>query len=186
MRLLYLIVAILAVLSSTAQESKKAITEEEYKVIDAVFDNYNLNKFLLDDENYNYKLLSAFGVYIHWYIKFLETGENGPPTSKGIEWILDSEDISDISLDIEYDKTAIKWDKYKLNRPEIIYSSEYLKSLTSEESQSMGLVQISKPYLNRDKTKAVVFIIADSGYLVLAKKTGDGWKVCGKIFYIYS
>ena len=91
-----------------------------------------------------------------------------------------------ISQNIKADTVKIKWDKNKMNPPEILYTSEHPELVTSTEVSRLGIVHISKPYLNNDKTKAVVVIIRGGGYLVLVKKTNNGWKVCGKILYQFS
>lgn len=172
--------------SCKAQNNKHDLSLEEYKVVNAVLDDYRLNKFLLDDENYHYNLTHAFKVYVNWYIKYLETGKSTLMASKDIEWILNGDDIGNISLKIEYDSAKIKWDKNKLNRSEILYASNHPELVTSTEVPRLGLIKISKPYLNKDKNKAVIFIITDSGYLVLVKKVRNEWQVCGKIEYMFS
>jgi len=48
-------------------------------------------------------------------------------------------------------------------------------------------VELSKPYLNKDKTKAVIFrIIGGNGFLILAKKVDGKWLPCGEIEYMFS
>lgn len=46
-----------------------------------------------------------------------------------------------------------------MNPPEILYTSEHPELVTSTEVSRLGIVHISKPYLNNDKTMAVVVII---------------------------
>ena len=185
MRLLFLFITV-SVLRCSAQKSSQELSREEYEIVNAVLDDYGLKKFLLNDEDYHYDLSLSFKVYIHWYIKYLETGKSGPPTSKDIQWILNSNDISFISVNLEYDTVRIKWDKYKLNRPEILYASEHPELLNSTDVPRLGLIHISKPYLNRKKNKAVIFIVRDAGYLILVEKIDDKWQLCGKIEYMSS
>ena len=185
MRLVFLFI-IVSVLNCSAQKSNQELSTEAYKIVNVVLDDYGLQKFLLDDVDYHYDLSSGFKAYIHWYMKYLETGKNGPPTSKDIDWILNSDDIGFISVNLEYDYVRIKWDKYKLNRPEILYASENPELLNSTHLPRIGLIHISKPYMNREKNKAVVFIVRDAGYLILVEKIDNKWQLCGKIEYLSS
>ena len=116
----------------------------------------------------------------------MKKGWVGGHVSKEMEWILDDDDVKFISQNIKSDTIRIKWDKNKMNPSEILYASKHPELVTSTEVPRLGIIHISKPYLNKDKTKAVVVIITGGGYLVLVKKTDEGWKVCGRILYQYS
>jgi len=186
MRILFLFLVITTILNCKAQKSNHYLSEEEYSVVNAILDSYGLNRFLLVDENYTRNLNFALGAYENWKKEYLEKGRVGGHVSKDMEWILNDEDVKFISQNIKADTTRIKWDKSKMNPSEILYASEHHELVTSTEVPRLGIIHISKPYLNEAKTKAVVVMIKGGGYLVLVKKTDDGWKVCGKILFQYS
>jgi hypothetical protein len=186
MRILFLFLVITTILNCKAQKSNQSLSEEEYSVVNAVLDSYSLNRFLLVDEDYTRNLNFALGAYENWKKEFLKNGRVGGHVSKEMEWILNDDDVKFISQNIKSDTIRIKWDKNKMNPSEILYASKHPELVTSTEVPRLGIIHISKPYLNKDKTKAVVVIITGGGYLVLVKKTDEGWKVCGKILFQYS
>ena len=186
MRIFFILLAIATIFNCKAQKSDYNLSEEEYSVVNAVLDSYSLNSFLLIDENYTRNLNFALDAYESWRKVFLEKGRVGGHVSRDMEWILDDEDVKFLSQKIKADTIRIKWDKSKMNPSEILYASKHPELVTTTEVPRLGIIHISKPYLNRDKTKAVVVIIRGGGYLVLVKKTDNGWKVCGKILYQYS
>lgn len=185
MRTFFLLITVITFLSCKTQKNIYKLSEEEYSIVNAVLDSHSLNRFLLVDENYTRNLNFALRAYESWKKEFLKKGRVGGHVSKEMEWILDDEDVKFISQNIKADTIRIKWDKNKMNPPEILYASEHPELVTSTDFPRIRIIHISKPYLNRDKTKAVV-VITGGGYLVLVKKTDNGWKVCGKILYQYS
>ena len=120
-------------------------------------------------------------------MKYLETGKSVPLASKDIEWILDSEDIGDISINIEHETFKTRWDKTLIENPNLIYASDRPDLVALMNPPRPLRVHLSKPYLNKDETKAVIFrVIGGNGFLILAKKVDGKWQLCGEIEYMFS
>ena len=98
---------------------------------------------------------------------------------KGTEWILNLTDIEYISKQMKQDTAKVKWVRDYIKVPHVVFESE----------KKIVQVKISKPFLNKDKTKAVIFLDEvlppnyGYGYLLLLKKEDDKWIPCGKIDY---
>lgn len=186
MRLLLFIFA-LSVLSSRAQNVNQKILEEGYDIVNLVLNDINAEKFIFFDENYTFGLNSGFKAYIYWYMQYLETGKSVPLASKDIEWVLHSEDIGFISLNIEYETVKTVWDRSKIKNPNLIYASDRPDLVALMDPPRPLRVHLSKPYLNKDITKAVIFrVIGGNGFLILAKKVDGKWQLCGEIEYMVS
>jgi hypothetical protein len=186
MRLL-LLFFIISVMTSKAQNVNHKTLDEEYQIVNLVLDDINSERFIFFDEKYTFSLNSGFKAYIYWYIKYLETGKSVPLASKDIEWILDSEDISFISINIEHETVKTKWNKTQIENPNLIYASDRPDLVALMNPPRPLRVHLSKPYFNKDKTKAVIFrVIGGNGFLILAQKVDGKWQLCGKIEYMFS
>nr|WP_288932311.1 hypothetical protein [uncultured Allomuricauda sp.] len=186
MRLLLLFFT-LSILGSRVQDVSQKTLDEEYKIVNLVLDDINAERFIFFDENYTFGLNSGFKAYIYWYMQYLETGKSVPLASKDIEWVLHSEDIGFISMNIEYENVKTGWDKTKIENPNLIYASDRPDLVALMNPPRPLRVHLSKPYLNKDKTKAVIFrVIGGNGFLILAKKVDGKWQLCGKIEYMFS
>ncbi|RIV72815.1 hypothetical protein D2U88_04070 [Flagellimonas aequoris] len=155
---------------------------EEYKIVNAALKDYAATyKFKFIEESNNDDLAFCFKAYINTYKKFMETGNKrpAPMVKKGTEWILNQGDIDFILHEMNRDTFKIKWDRNKIKVRQAIYESE----------KRTVQISVSKPFLNMDKTKAVIFLdevlppYNGYGYLLLLKKVEGEWLPCGKIDY---
>ncbi|GLU43175.1 hypothetical protein Musp01_07990 [Muricauda sp. NBRC 101325] len=186
MRLL-LFIFTLSVLSSKAQVVNQEILEEGYDIVNLVLNDINAENFIFYDENYTFGLNSGFKAYIYWYMQYLETGKIVPLASKDIEWVLKSGDIGFIARNIEYKTVKTRWDKTQIENPNLIYASDRPDLVALMNPPRPLRVHLSKPYLNKDNTKAVIFrVIGGNGFLILAKKVDGKWQLCGEIEYMFS
>ncbi|HKL90016.1 MAG TPA: hypothetical protein VJ880_02420 [Allomuricauda sp.] len=167
---------------------KTGSLSDEYKIVNIVLQTIHSKKFILYDENYlvNY-ITPDFNAYIGWYNEYLETGKITPMASKDIEWILDHDDIEFISNKIKSDTLKTRWDRNQIKNPNLVYASDRPDLVKSTDLPRPPKVKLSKPYLNENRTKAMIIrIIGGHGYLILAKKVNGKWQLCGKIEYMVS
>ena len=128
----------------------------------------------------------ALRVYKNWHDKHT-LGKITPMASEDIEWILDQDDIKFISNKIKSDTIKTKWDRTQIKNPHLIYPSGRPDLVESTDLPRPPRVELSKPYLNEDRTKAMIIrIIGGHGYLILAKKVDGKWQLCGEIEYMFS
>ncbi|RIV72817.1 hypothetical protein [Flagellimonas aequoris] len=161
---------------------------EEYKIVNLVLKEVHVKQFILYDENYlvNYTT-PDFNAYIDWYDEFLETGKITSMASRDIEWILDYDDIKFISKKIKSDTIKTKWDRKQIKNPNLIYASDRPDLVESSDLPRPPRVELSKAYINKDRTKAMIIrIIGGNGFLILAKKVDGNWQLCGEIEYMFS
>lgn len=120
-------------------------------------------------------------------MQYLETGKSVPLASKDIEWVLNSGDIGFIARNIEYKTVKTRWDKTQIENPNLIYASDRPDLVALINPPRPLRVHLSKLYLNKDNTKAVIFrVIGGNGFLILAKKVDGIWQLCGEIEYMFS
>ncbi|MBO0342131.1 hypothetical protein [Flagellimonas profundi] len=186
MRLIFSLIAIIF-LCCKAPKSNKTIANEEYEIVNKVLNTVRSKQFILYDEIYNYNVdFAIVGVYKGWYNKHL-TGKITPMASEDIEWILNQDDIEYISNKIKSDTIKTRWDRKQIKNPNLIYASDRPDLVESTDLPRPPRVELSKPYLNENRTKAIIIrIIGGNGYLMLAKKVGDDWELCGEIEYMFS
>lgn len=155
---------------------------EKYNIVNTALNEYSSTyQFKLVEESNNYDIHNAFNVYAYNYKRYMETGKirPAPMVKKGTEWILNRKDIEYISSQMKQDTAKVKWNRDYIKAPLVVFESE----------KRIIQVKISKPFLNKDKTKAVIFLDEvlppdhGYGYLLLLKKVGDKWIPCGKIDY---
>ena len=179
LRLLYISIALIF-LSCKSQSFNDV--NEIYNIVNTALNEYSSNyQFKLAEESNNYDIYRAFNVYAYNYKKHKETGEirPAPMVKKGTEWVLNRKDIEYISKQMKQDSTKVKWNRDLIKAPQVVF----------ETGKRIVQVKLSKPFLNKDKTKAVIFLDEvlppeyGYGYLLLLKKVGDNWVACGKIDY---
>lgn len=155
---------------------------ETYNVVNTALIEYSTTyQFKLVEESNNYDLYHAFNIYSYNYKRYKETGKirPAPMVKKGTEWILNLTDIEYISKQMKQDTAKVKWVRDYIKVPHVVFESE----------KKIVQVKISKPFLNKDKTKAVIFLDEvlppnyGYGYMLLLKKEDDKWIPCGKIDY---
>ena len=167
-------------------KSNDTITNNEYEIVNEVLNTVRSKQFILIDDNYNYHIDFALGVYKNWWQKY-KLGKITPMASEDIEWILDEADIEFIFKKIKSDTIKSNWDRTQIKNPNLIYASDRPDLVESTDLPRPPRVELSKPYLNENRTKAIIIrIIGGNGYLVLAKKVNGKWQLCGKIEYIFS
>lgn len=169
-----------------APKSNNTITNEEYEIVNEVLNTVRSKQFIFIDDNYNYNIDFALGAYKNWRQKH-KLGKITPMASEDIEWILDHDEIEFISKMIKSDTIKTNWDRARIKNPNLVYASDRPDLVKSTDLPRPSKVHLSKPYLNKDKTKAIIIrIIEGHGYLILAKKVDGKWQLCGKIEYMFS
>nr|WP_288932316.1 hypothetical protein [uncultured Allomuricauda sp.] len=160
---------------------------DEYKIVNIVLRTIHSKQFVLYDEVYNYNMdFALLEVYKGWYNKH-KAGKTTTMASEDIEWILNYDDIEFISSKINSDTLKTRWNRNQIKNSNLIYASDRPDLVESTDLPRPPRVELSKPYLNEDKTKAMITrIIGGHGYLMLAKKVNGKWQLCGKIEYIFS
>ncbi|NDV41978.1 hypothetical protein [Flagellimonas sediminis] len=182
----YLVLLVSVVFLGCKVQKAKDLSDE-YKIVNLVLKKVDSEQFMLYDEIYNYNLdFTIVGVYKGWYNKHL-TGKIIPMASKDLEWILDYYDIEFISKKINSDTIKTKWDRKQIKNPNLIYASDRPDLVESTDLPRPPRVELSKPYLNEDRSKAMIIrIIGGNGFLILAKKVDGKWLLCGNIEYMVS
>ena len=159
----------------SCKSHKNNDSSDEYRIVNLVLQTIRTKQFVLYDE-----------VYKGWYNKH-KAGKATTMASEDIEWILNYDDIEFISSKINSDTLKTRWNRNQIKNSNLIYASDRPDLVKSTDLPRPPKVKLSKPYLNEDKTKAMIIrIIGGHGYLMLAKKVNGKWQLCGKIEYMVS